>query len=255
MFDDHLHPEGWGLLPYIEVFGVRVSTYGLMIVLGIVAAAVFYKWQVRGLRKDDRTILIPLSAIFFGALGAKLPAMIELKMRYSQATTTTLLYSSGRTILGGLIGGLIGVKLIKSVLKIEDKRGNELAPAIALGMIFGRMGCFLQGCCYGIATGMGVGVNFGDGVLRHPTQVYEMVFHGIAFVWLLRADRSAYRPGALLRLYFIAYFMYRFISEFIRIHPDVLWGMSGYQVASLLFAILLTGSLWKGEKHGEPVGE
>ena len=80
----------------------------------------------------------------------------------------------------------------------------------------GRLGCFHAGCCYGSVTSVPWGVDFGDGQLRHPTQLYESFFHLLAAVALYQLYRRQLFRGQHIRLYFLAYFCYRFLTEFIR---------------------------------------
>ncbi len=99
---------------------------------------------------------------------------------------------SGRTIVGGIIGGVAAVWLVKRRLGIKQRLGNYLVPSLALGIFFGRIGCFLAGCSYGVATRLPWGVDFGDGVLRNPTQLYEALFVLAIFVYAqLRLEHYA----------------------------------------------------------------
>ncbi len=107
---------------------------------------------------------------------------------------------SGRTIVGGIIGGVLAVWLTKRKLGIKQRLGNYLVPSLLIGIFFGRIGCFLAGCCYGTATTLPWGVNFGDGVLRSPTQLYEAVFVLGLFVYA-QIMKDRYAPGELFRLF------------------------------------------------------
>jgi phosphatidylglycerol:prolipoprotein diacylglycerol transferase len=239
MFDSHIHPDEWGILPFINVFGVEISSYALFILMGIFAAFIYYKYDTRHLDEDlsSNALLIAASALIVGTIGAKIPSAIELYSHNPGQNLTYYFLESGRTIIGGLVGGFIGVKVIKRVLGIKERRGNQLAPAIALGMVFGRLACFLRGCCYGIESR--VGVDFGDHLLRHPTQLYEAFFHVLAFLVLHRIHKKDFKPGILLKYYFMSYFAFRFIIEFIRVNPLLEVGLSGYQVASGVLFILM----------------
>lgn len=86
------------------------------------------------------------------------------------------------------------------------------------------------------------GVDFGDGCLRHPTQLYESAFHATALVSLLILERKDIFTGQRIKLYFIAYLTYRFVSEWLRPEPILRLGLTGYQWAALgmigVFAML-----------------
>ena len=126
--------------------------------------------------------------------------------------------------------------LIKKKLNITEKKGNLFAPAIAIGVAIGRIGCFLAGCCYGIETNLPWGVDFGDGILRHPTQIYEAIFMLGIFFYLLY-KRTTVKAGVLFYLLMNLYFTFRFFEEFIRENPNY-FGLSLFQwiaIGSLIF--------------------
>lgn len=86
---------------------------------------------------------------------------------------------AGKTIVGGLIGGLIAVEAIKHRLGIPRRTGDLFAIPLCVGIAIGRIGCFLSGLSddtYGITTGLPWGIDFGDGIRRHPVQLYEIVW-------------------------------------------------------------------------------
>jgi phosphatidylglycerol:prolipoprotein diacylglycerol transferase len=153
----------------------------------------------------------------------------------------------GKSIVGGLVGGMIGVIAIKKIFGIKLKLGNVIAPAIALGMAIGRIGCFLNGCCRGIPAARGF--DFGDGLLRLPTQLFECAFHLVAFVVLVYFGNKAKMPGILFKLYLLVYFIFRYLTEFIRENTIVCCGMTVYQIICLLGAIYITSILWMSKKN------
>ncbi len=198
--------------------------------------------------------MIPLAALVGGVLGAKIPVWVEMLVLASPAphSDLTVLFA-GRTIVGGLLGGTAAVMLVKRFLGIKGRKGNLLAPAIAAGFLLGRIGCFLGGCCYGIPTASFLGVDFGDGVTRHPTQLYEAAFALGMFVFLTaRGNQNKYlAPGKLFDYFLNGYFGFRFLIEFIRVEPAVLGGLTMYQllcIAGLLFVN-------RPKKHPKEMGE
>jgi phosphatidylglycerol:prolipoprotein diacylglycerol transferase len=152
--------------------------------------------------------------------------------------------SDGKTIMFGLVGGYFGVELAKWSLDIRLKTGDSFAVPVAASIAVGRLACFSAGCCHGAPTSLPWGVNFGDGVPRHPTQLYETAFHFTCACFLaMLQSRGMYR-GQLIKLYFITYFAYRFVTEFIRPEPRLWLGLTGYQWAALAL-IPLFGALWR----------
>ena len=136
-----------------------------------------------------------------------------------------------------MLGGYIGVIIAKKILNIKEKRfGNQIAPAVALGMAIGRIGCFLTGCCFGIETSLPIGVDFGDGINRIPTQLVEMAFCFILFGYLYYKQRSKkeLQPGILFYELILYYFIFRFLIEFIRGTEKNILCFSIYQIISIL---------------------
>jgi len=253
MPDAHFFKTGWGLHPILFHIGtVPVPTYTVTAILGILAALLLYRFTVRRstVPKSGDTWLIPLLALCFGTLGAKAPTWIQAIFSPASISTIAAL-TSGKTIIGGLIGGWLGVVLAKRIISIRERRGNQFAPALALGLAFGRLGCLLQGCCYGIPTNLPWGVNFGDGVLRHPTQAYEILFHLSACAILLVSGAARKTGGLYLKAYFATYLVFRFLLEFIRIEPRVWVGLTGYQLAALVFVPVLLAAM-RRESTGVP---
>jgi prolipoprotein diacylglyceryltransferase len=128
-----------------------------------------------------------------------------------------------------LLGAYLAVELTKLLLGICQKTGDAFALPLALALAVGRWGCFCNGCCAGIPTDLPWGVDFGDGLYRHPTQVYESLFHGCMaglLLWLTLAERLRYQR---LKLYLICYGIFRFGMEFLRPEPANLAGLTFYQ--------------------------
>ena len=216
----HTVPPGWGLCP------PGFPAYPLFMGVAFVAAGLVFVYNQRNEPRDgEPRALYPivLAAFLGGLLGAKLPIVL-MNLRFGWSWQALL---AGRTIVGGLVGGTLGVIIIKRILGIRGRYGNKLAAPVALGMAVGRIGCLLAGCCAGVPTTLPWGVDFGDGILRHPTQLYESLFCLSAFIMLQRARRTAL-PGHLLSAYFAAYFTFRFLMEFLRPHP-VVAGLTVFQ--------------------------
>jgi prolipoprotein diacylglyceryltransferase len=190
--------------------------------------------------------LVTLAGFCGGTLGGKLPFAFAA---VAGPLSPTAWLSDGKTITMALVGGYLGVEFAKWVLGVTAKTGDGYALPLALALTIGRLGCFCNGCCYGVATDQPWGVDFGDGTCRHPTQLYESLFHlGMAGVLLALADSETFRYQ-LLKLYLIAYGIYRFFTEMIRPEPANWWGLTFYQVVSLLMVIGLALQLLADERR------
>lgn len=228
MFDFHWKPSNFGVMPFL----LGIPTYTIMMILAIAAGVGYYWWDIRKTSgKNQGAFEIVAAGLICGTIGSKIPILLE--------TPTFDKFLSAKSIVGGLIGGFIGVVLVKRWLNIKLRLGNIIAPAVALGMAIGRFGCFFNGCCYGIETHANWGVDFGDGLLRYPTQLFEVVFHLPAFIILHYAKANVKQPGILFKLYLIAYFIFRFLIEFIRVNPVFYAGLTIYQIISAMAVVFL----------------
>ncbi len=232
MIDSHLVPNPeWGIRPILFFIGkFPVPSYSFFMILAIVVGCLVYWNEARKTKRNDENgFYILIGALIGGALGAKLPIIFLYWDQIVANLPDISFLLSGRTILGGLIGGFIGVKIVKYKLNIKEKRGNLFAPAIALGVAIGRIGCFLRGCCYGKETLLPWGINFGDGFLRHPTELYESIFMLGMFVYLSWRKTKNPAPGSLFNVLMLSYFTFRFFIEFIRVEPIFLIGLTAFQ--------------------------
>lgn len=236
MIDTHLVPNSnWGVMPVLFKMGnFNVDSYTFFVILALVAGlSVFFYESRKQKSANEKTFYILLAALFGGIIGAKLPIWIIHYKEIIASFPDITPFLSGRTIVGGLIGGTIAVMLIKKWMGITEKKGNIFAPAIALGIAIGRIGCFLRGCCYGTPTSLPWGVDFGDGILRHPTQIYESLFALAMFFYLMKAKKNNPKPGILFEGFMMAYFIFRFFIEFIRVENHIFLGLTGFQLVSI----------------------
>lgn len=119
------------------------------------------------------------AAVAGGAIGSKLLFWLEDPQLTAHSLHNPAYLVGGKTIVGGLVFGLISVELTKRYIGLRDSTGDLYALPLALGVAIGRIGCFLTGLSdntYGTPTNLPWAVNFGDGIPRHPTQLYEILF-------------------------------------------------------------------------------
>ena len=137
----------------------------------------------------------------------------------------------GQSIVGGLIGGLLGIELAKALTRQTRSMGDLMVWPLALGIVIGRIGCLLAGLhddTYGSATMLPWGVDFGDGVRRHPTQAYDMLVV-VALAWAVHC-RFNDRPGLAFKLFLSGYLAWRlFIDGFKPVLQPYVLGWSGIQ--------------------------
>ena len=184
---------------------------------------------------------LTLGAFCGSIVGAKLPFVLS---EWEGLLSGRGWIDGGKTICLGLVGGYFGVELAKWALEIRVRTGDSFAVPVAVAIGIGRLGCFTAGCCYGTAASVPWAVDFGDGLPRHPTQLYETAFHLTAAAGLAGLKAKQMLRGQLMKLYIIAYFVYRFATEVIRPEPRGEWGLTGYQWAAVISVPLFVW-LWR----------
>lgn len=203
-------PLGPFAVPAHPVFETLAYTVGFQ---------VYRRLRARqGDRVDDQGRLWVIAAAIVGAaVGAKaLCWFVDPELTRQHLGQPMFFLAGGKTIVGGLAGGLVGVELAKKRLGITRSTGDLFAMPLALGIAIGRIGCFLTGLpdrTYGLPTALPWGVDFGDGLPRHPTQLYESSFlFGLAAYLAWRGARP-YPEGALFRRFMVGYMGFRLVVE------------------------------------------
>ncbi|MGC4376705.1 prolipoprotein diacylglyceryl transferase family protein [Fictibacillus sp. Mic-4] len=179
-------------------------------------------------------------AILGAALGSKILAWFYdpsiLLAHVSHPLSSAAFWLEGKTIVGGLLGGLIGVEAAKKHANYHSSTGDDIVLPLIFGMAIGRIGCFLTGLrdnTYGNATMLPWGIDFGDGINRHPTQAYEFVFLVLLGWFLFILRKVPHQEGDLFKLFMIAYFVFRFVIDFIKPYPRDYFGLGSIQIACL----------------------
>ena len=166
-----------------------------------------------------------IAAATLGALaGSRLLGLLEQAPRTHIAWSQILTPTGGKTIVGGLLGGWLAVELTKKVQHIQTRTGDLFAIPLSIGILIGRIGCLLAGLAddtYGTPTSLPWAVDFGDGIPRHPTQVYEILFLAILAIILYARTKRPHRTGAIFRLFLASYLTWRFAIDFIKPQPLV----------------------------------
>ena len=144
----------------------------------------------------------------------------------------------GKSILGAIVGGVIAVESFKKIMKIKGSTGAYFVPSLAVGIAIGRIGCFVSGLedyTYGVATDSFLGYDFGDGVSRHPVQLYESLTMALFFVYtlLLYIKKRDYFEKVIFYQFILVYSLQRFIWEFFKPYESVGFGLNVFQFVCL----------------------
>jgi phosphatidylglycerol:prolipoprotein diacylglycerol transferase len=201
--------------------------------------AIFVGVQVYRVIKRRKGIAQITDGSAFYVIGNKLLYIIECPQFW--ATQGWLMLVQGQSIVGGLLGGLLGVELAKKITHQTQSTGDDFILPLIVGTIVGRIGCFLAGLhdgTFGNVTTLPWGIDFGDGVYRHPTQIYDMLAVSVIglLLWLNRA-KLAPSSGLSFKIYLTSYLFWRFVVDGFKPVPYAYayaFGWSGIQWVCLL---------------------
>ena len=156
----------------------------------------------------------------------------------------------GKSILGAIVGGVIAVESFKKIMNIKGSTGAYFVPSLAVGIAIGRIGCFVSGLedyTYGVETNSIFGYDFGDGVLRHPVQLYESLTMALFFFYTLILyikDRN-YFEKVIFYQFILVYSLQRFVWEFFKPYESVAFGLNVFQFVCLGLMVYAVRYLFK----------
>ena len=207
---------------------------------GILGAKVYYLFETipTGQAADNVSGLIEIIAGIFTLSGGRIAAGIQN-------------FGAGLVFLGGLIGGVAAITWYVYRKKLNWLEIADLAaPFLVLGHGIGRIGCFLVGDDYGIASNLPWAIAFPKGlpptdITVHPTQLYEMAAYFSIFFYLRYRKRNQQFKGEIMFEYLFLGGLARFMVEFIRTNTKYLFDLSGAQYLSILMMGIGAYQMWK----------
>jgi phosphatidylglycerol---prolipoprotein diacylglyceryl transferase len=228
------------MLPFLHLWHFSVPTFGLMIWLAAVIAAFLLDRNFRRARIDADAVGMVAIAVLAGIVGAKLWHVIDTPYEFREEGWRVLWDTAGFAWFGGLVFGISALVFQGWWVKVGALRMLDLAaPSAAVGYGIGRIGCFLSGDgCYGLPTNLPWGMSFPNGieptmVAVHPTPLYELIAGLLIGGWLWARGGKPRGTGAIVGEYLLLSGFARFLVEFVRRNPKILWGLSNAQLASL----------------------
>ncbi len=224
-FNIHLHP----------IFEILSYTIGFRYYL-------YLRKKSTDLIGDNDRLWIFIGAAAGAFLGSHLLGIFEKpfppQLFNENGLKNSLFYfMANKTVLGGFLGGLIGVESTKKVIGVSTSSGDLMTFPLIMGLIIGRIGCHLEGIedgTFGNPTTSLFGMDLGDGIYRHTTNLYEIVF--LITIWLSIVyveKRYPLSNGSRFKIFLISYLIFRFFIEFFKpayFHP---MGFSSIQLATL----------------------
>jgi len=239
---------------------LEVPTHGFFVGLGVAVAALVFLLEARSRgRLDQHTLVAVCGALVGGAIGMRLSGLLPHLSPTANPTLAQAWEFGARSILGGLTGAYVGVLVAKRIIGYRVRTGDLFAPAVAIGMAVGRVGCYLTEApgrptslpwavhapasvpeCAGCLSGVGM----------HPSHLYEIAFQLAAFGLLYWLKPRITAPGMLLILYLAAYAVFRFAVEFTRANPTVWLELTRPQWFLLPFLPLIGWRLVRHYRRG-----
>ena len=225
---------------------LEVRWYGIMVVLAVVAVIVIALREAKRVGLDVEHIYsVGLWAIISGIIVSRLFHVID-KWDYYMAHPEQIIRFEGLTVYGAVIGALLAVLIYCWVKKLSFwQMGDVIAPGAILGQAIGRIGCLINGCCYGLTTSLPWGVVYTNpgsycplDEQFQPTQIYHILWNLIGFgiLWSLR--RRLKPKGSLFLLYFAIYAAGDLSIRFVRAGEPFLFGMQQAQLIGIVILVI-----------------
>ncbi|MEN6357544.1 MAG: prolipoprotein diacylglyceryl transferase [Armatimonadota bacterium] len=203
------------------IFGLPIRAYGLMMVVGFSLGL----WRATYVAKKrdintDRIYDLALVVLLSGVIGSRL-VYILLNLRTESFSRFFAVWEGGLSFHGGVFFAVLAAYIFTKRTKLSFLQyADLLAPSLAIAYAFTRIGCFLNGCCYGCPTSLPWGVRFlENGTLTppsHPTQIYATIANLLIFALLTQLEKLRRANGFVFVSYLGLYGVYRFLVEFLR---------------------------------------
>ncbi len=224
---------------HIGDFAVR--SYGLAMALSFLIGLSLIRREARLLNQDPELLVnLGFVLIIFGVLGARLGFVLYHWSDFADHLFDIINpFQSeqfgivGLNLQGGLIGGLLAGLLYLNWKKMPLAASlDAVVPAVGFGIFLARIGCYLNGCCFGTPTDGFFGVHFpsssaahsvfGDEAV-HPTQLYSSAYGLLLMIGLMWVNRRWYRVGRAVGLFFVAEAAFRMLIEPLRYYEEAMW--------------------------------
>ena len=244
------------MYPIIAKFGpVTIYSYGLLVAIAFLFGIFIARLEARRKNiKPDLLYDLSLYLIIGSLLGGRLYYLIFFNPQVFIKAPISILkvWKGGLAIHGAVFGGIVAGLLFSKIHKASFwKLADIVAPSIILGQAIGRIGCFLNSCCFGVPTESMFGVKFPKGTLPdlaynglavHPTQLYELFFSMIGFFVLWSARKKIKFDGGLFLLYLMMYNCIRIFVSSLRGDSLYIWD-TNIKIAQIVSGMIFIAAL------------
>jgi prolipoprotein diacylglyceryltransferase len=230
----------WTFPMNLQIGSARLSMHGIFEAIGIFVAFRYYLILRRrngdSIASENR-IWIIIAAALGAVLGSHLIGSLENVPQWMNAPNKLAYFWGNKTLVGGLLGGLFGVEFVKKLIGENQRSGDLFVYPLLLGMIIGRIGCYSTGVyeeTYGIPSNMPWAMHLGDGILRHPVVLYEILFLILLWIAIVQSRKHwLLEPGAAFKIFMVAYLAFRFLLDFIKPGWRYVFGLGTIQLVCL----------------------
>lgn len=237
-----------------DLWGIHIHSYGAFLALGFLLGTyvTVRAAKARGIATAHVVDLALISCIA-SLIGSRL-GFVLLEWEYYRQFPFEVFYitEGGLSFHGGLVGGVLaGIWFCRRRGISPWQMADLVAPAVALGTAVTRIGCLLNGCCYGYVTDLPIGmpVAIGDPSLRHPTQLYAAVLNFALYLYLERRRNHGHFAGYLAMVYLILYSLLRIGVEIFR-ESEILFGpVKIAQAASFVIIVAAAITIYVKERR------
>ncbi len=239
----------------IEIGSLKILLHAILEPLGMFIGFRYFLYLRKG--KGDQIesgqrLWIIIGAIFGALMGSRLVGGLENPAELLKAPNPLIYFYTNKTVIGGFLGGLFSVELVKKLIGEKHSSGDLFTYPMILALIIGRIGCFGMGIyeeTYGVETRFFTGMNLGDGLLRHPVTLYEIAFLITLWIGLIQLEkRCTLVDGGRFKIFMIAYIFFRLVLDFIKPHYTFSFGLSTIQLVCLGGLIYYAAYIFKPRK-------
>ncbi|PZP48989.1 MAG: diacylglyceryl transferase [Pseudopedobacter saltans] len=225
---------------YIGNHEILLHTFleGVGIFVGMRLYYFFKRRKKDTVKLSTNTSLSLLAGATLGAfLGSHLLGCLENVPQWMASPNKKAYFLGNMTVVGGFLGGLMGVELAKMIVGEKSKTGDLFTYPLIVALIIGRIGCFSAGIyeeTYGVTTSLPWGMDLGDGLKRHPVNLYEILFL-VVLGFFIRYCQKKYelKDGATFKIFMISYLFFRFLLDFIKPGWRYCLGLGSIQLACI----------------------